>query len=515
MGSNKMRRKTIVIFLTLMLLALLLPGCTVQEQPPTENTGATYPAGVTKIVMTYQTMGSSHLEDLRKVEAAINEISIAQIGVAVEFRTINAVEAFTAYSSWISNGQTVDLMVLNYQDILGYISKGMLHPIDDLLDLYAPGIRQIMAEGYPLTEGSVVDGKTYGAICVPQCAGSGGGLWIPKRYLEEVGFDFREKKIYSMDELDRLFMLLKGKYPDKYPLGQITSMEVSSTMSFYQKLGDTLGTGLSSGGIVEEGSYQVENIFATEQYYDFLQYLRKWYKLGYIYPEAATTNATKHELAQSGMILTYPLSSLPGIIGDDAFGEETVCLRTTPVQSGAQYSKAGFWTIPVTSSSPEAAMKFLDLMLSDARITNLLAWGIEGEHYVFTDRERGIIDCPEGIDSSNITYMNPLGLYGDKRKQYVLKSEDLRELQEAYSQEALTNPIGIRGFIYSPSNVESQLDMLETIVAKYVPVLESGSVDLDVYYPAFLDALKKAGIDAVIADKQQQLDAWLAQQETP
>ena len=208
--------------------------------------------------------------------------------------------------------------------------------------------------------------------------------------------------------------------------------------------------------------------------------------------------------------------SLPSglrIIGDDAFGEETVCLRTTSINSGAQYSKAGFWTIPVTSSSPEAAMKFLNLMLSDERITNLLAWGIEGEHYVFVDREQGIIDYPEGIDSSNITYLNPLGLYGDKRKQYVLKSEDLREIQEAYSQEALDNPSGIRGFIYSPSNVESQLDMLEAIVAQYVPILESGSVDLDVYYPAFLEALEKAGIDEVIADKQQQLDAWLAQQE--
>lgn len=508
-----MGKKITAICLILVLLMGLLPGCTEQESPPTQHTGTTYPDGITKIIMTYQTMGLSHLEDLRKVEAAINEISVAEIGVAVEFKTVDAVEAFTAYSSWISNGQTIDLMVLNYQDILGYISKEMLYPIDGLLEQYAPGIRKTMAEGYKLSEGSVVDGKTYGMVSVPQCAGSGGGLWIPKRYLEEVDFDFQEKKIYSMDELDRLFALLKEKYPDKYPLGQITSIDVSSTMSFYQKLGDTLGTGLSSGGIIEEGSNRVENIFATEQYYRFLQYLRKWYKLGYIYPEAATTNATKHDLAQSGIILTYPLSSSPGIIGDDAFGEETVCLRTTSINSGAQYSKAGFWTIPVTSSSPEAAMKFLNLMLSDERITNLLAWGIEGEHYVFVDREQGIIDYPEGIDSSNITYLNPLGLYGDKRKQYVLKSEDLREIQEAYSQEALDNPSGIRGFIYSPSNVESQLDMLEAIVAQYVPILESGSVDLDVYYPAFLEALEKAGIDEVIADKQQQLDAWLAQQE--
>ena len=508
-----MYRKAITAILVLILLVGLLPGCTEHPYPPTEFGDETYPEGVTKIIMTYQTMGSSHLDDLKMVEAAVNEISVAEIGVAVEFKTIDAVEAFTAYSSWISNGQTVDLMVLNYQDILGYISKEMLYPIDDLLEQYAPGIQKTMAEGYRLSEGSVVDGKTYGVTCVPQCAGGGGGLWVPKRYLTEVGFDFQEKKVYSMDDLDRLFALLKEMYPDKYPLGQITSVDLSSTMSFYYKSDDTLGTSIVSGGIVEEGTNRIENLFASERYYQFLQYLRKWYKMGYIYPEAATTNATKHELAQNGMILTYPLASSPGIIGEDAFGEEAVCLRTTEVTTGAQYSKAGFWSIPVTSSSPEAAMKFLNLMLSDERITNLLAWGIEGRHYVITDPERGIIDYPEGVNSTNSTYVNPLGLYGDRRKLYAFKTEELRQAQADYSQEALANTIGIRGFIYSPSNVKSQLAVLEAIVAQYVPILESGSVDLDVYYPAFLEALEKAGIDEVIADKQQQLDAWLAQQE--
>ena len=44
-------------------------------------------------------------------------------------------------------------------------------------------------------------------------------------------------------------------------------------------------------------------------------------------------------------------------------------------------------------------------------------------------------------------------------------------------------------------------------VGQVIPALESGRVDLDSSYPEFIQALKDAGIDTVIADKQAQFDA--------
>ena len=57
------------------------------------------------------------------------------------------------------------------------------------------------------------------------------------------------------------------------------------------------------------------------------------------------------------------------------------------------------------------------------------------------------------------------------------------------------------------ANVTNEIAALSAVVAQYVPALESGSVDIDVYYPKFVEALKAAGIDSVIADKQAQFDA--------
>lgn len=82
---------------------------------------------VTHIVMTYQTLGQqSRLDDLDEVVEAINEISRKEIGVEVELKVSEAIESYTDYPLWISQGEPIDLMILNYQDITGYIKSHMI-----------------------------------------------------------------------------------------------------------------------------------------------------------------------------------------------------------------------------------------------------------------------------------------------------------------------------------------------------------------------------------------------------
>ena len=79
---------------------------------------------VTHIVMTYQTLGQqSKLDDLDEVVEAINEISRKEIGVEVELKVSEATESFTDYPLWISQGEPIDLMILNYQDLCPFSMK--------------------------------------------------------------------------------------------------------------------------------------------------------------------------------------------------------------------------------------------------------------------------------------------------------------------------------------------------------------------------------------------------------
>jgi len=89
-------------------------------------------------------------------------------------------------------------------------------------------------------------------------------------------------------------------------------------------------------------------------------------------------------------------------------------------------------------------------------------------------------------------------------------SMELKWQKEAFEQKAVKQKDAVEGFVYSSVNVSRELDEIQKVISRYVPILESGSVDIDKYYPEFLEKLNQAGIDVVIADKQQQLDAWLA-----
>ena len=50
------------------------------------------------------------------------------------------------------------------------------------------------------------------------------------------------------------------------------------------------------------------------------------------------------------------------------------------------------------------------------------------------------------------------------------------------------------------------------VIQQYLPGIACGSVDPETALPEFRQALKDAGYDDILAEKQKQLDAWLAAQ---
>ena len=69
------------------------------------------------------------------------------------------------------------------------------------------------------------------------------------------------------------------------------------------------------------------------------------------------------------------------------------------------------------------------------------------------------------------------------------------------------------GFVFDDTNVVNEVTACTNVIQQYAYGLEVGAVDVDTVLPEFQQALKDAGIDTIIAEKQSQLDAWLAEQE--
>lgn len=474
-----------------------------EADPNPEETKKESETESTKIIMTYQTLPTSRTDDLNEVVAAVNEIARNEIGVEIELKVSAATDSFTDYPLWISQGEPIDLMILNYQDITGYIKTHMLTPIDDLLASYGSGIQAIIDGGEDISQGAVIQGKTYGVTNVFESNCSGGGIWISEELLSSVGETYDEDKIYTMEEIDDLLGKLKEKKPEAYPLGQITSGITSTTYMYYQNADLSIPGGFGTGIIKDK---TVCNFYASDGYEQFLRQLAAWYDKGYIFPDAAFTDESQRDLYQSGVILTKPFVSEPGM-ADDMGADDLVCLKTTNIWENARGEKSAFWVIPVTSQHPEAAMKFLNLMLTDTRIGNLLKWGIEGKHYV-KNGEDGI-SYPDGENGTTLGYVNPMALYGDYSKIYRMESKERREEKKRYEASVSETEAEYQGFPYERTKVADKLVLVQAVLEKYLPVLESGSVDIDTYYPKFLEELDQAGMQDVIADKQEQLDAYL------
>ncbi len=512
-GKNKMKRNSRRCRFAAMLwgciciwaAAVALTSCGQRdgggetEPESSVSQSAASPTDEEKLVITYQTLPTSVLDDLEQVTAAVNEITREDIGVEIVFRLADESDAFTQYPLWISKNERVDLMMLNGQDITTYVSRGMLKPLDSLLDSYGDAILSLLEEGVAVTEGAVVKGRAYGVAPVPDLPGNGYGLWTSARLVRETGLAYEEEHIYTWEELTEFLARCKELHPESYPLGQITSHTNRSSYAWYDGTG--LAGGASDFGLLMKDE-TVVNIYGTPEYGSFLGYMRQWYEAGYIYPDAAFTDAYPEELIESGLVLTYPGSSAPGYEMEALFGEEALCLRTTPVTRMAG-NVPGFWAIPVTSGNPEAAMKFLNLLYADTRIANLIQYGIASRHYVVLDVESGRISYPYGVSRKSTGYYNPLGLYGDRRKLYTFDTAQLIAQKQAYREETLENEDAAAPFSFETEAVAPQLAALRKVVEKYVPVLESGSVGEECY-EEFLEELRRAGLEAVMEEAGRQ-----------
>lgn len=169
------------------------------------------------------------------------------------------------------------------------------------------------------------------------------------------------------------------------------------------------------------------------------------------------------------------------------------------------------WAIPVSSKYPEKAMALMNLFYTDATVINLMSYGIEGEHYVVTDTENGVIDYPEGVDGSTTTFAPGMNFgVGNELLGYIWEGNelDIWDQMEEFNSTAQASPA--LGFAFDNASVANEVSACNNVLTKYAIGLEIGCVDIDTILPEFQQALKDAGIDKIIEEKQKQINEWYA-----
>lgn len=503
-------KKGLIILAAVMLLSIALAGCSGSAgradapDSETETGGAAEPYNVVISVFYVGTVP----KDLELVEEAINKITVDAIDCTVTLLPISASEASAKFSLWVSNGEKIDLMSSFPLDLGTCIANNSVVQLDDLLAEHAPYISSLDKRYL----GSKYNGGIYGIPVMQRTYGAVGGIVVRNDIMKEVGLNYTEEDIVDYEDLDAMFALVHEKYPEMITYGFGGTL-LGTAAGYFIPVESFSVAGMGAGVLMNGGvdTTEIVNLFETDEYREYLDWMRRWNQAGYISPDAATTTDASEWLKAGRAFSSANSIAEPGASesSSQSCGRDvTVLYQQEPMVKSDTYSAAP-WIIPITSERPEKALEFLDFMYESKEVANLIQYGIEGVHYDMTDEDM-IIKLRE-----DRAYTNLFGLYGNKMNVYMVapNKSSVYEESAAFSERALERTSTAAGYRFVPENVTAELAAISNVMGEYIASLEYGFVDVDTVLPQFNQALKNAGIDKVIAENQKQFDEWLKTQE--
>lgn len=293
----------------------------------------------------------------------------------------------------IAGNQLPDILTLDKNDaaLKKMAEAGMLWPLDELIDQYAPKMREILPKEI-LSNYQMADGKTYqfttwiqgeawqkAAREYDQIVGTNQPIiTVRKDYYDEIG----RPEIRNMTEFIAAVKQMKEKHPDKigfYPAdGSMSADEFgkSAKLSHYG-----IQMGLSTDFSEKDGGIQW--VVRDDKFKEPMKYLNEMYLEGILTkdPFIDTKDVGKAKIEQGDVIsYCWTISDGEKVPGDNP---DTTYEILPPFETYGQIRTGAGWlatVIPKTCKDPERAIRFLEYLASVEGHSDV-SWGIEGDTY--------------------------------------------------------------------------------------------------------------------------------------
>ncbi|MBQ8640184.1 MAG: ABC transporter substrate-binding protein [Lachnospiraceae bacterium] len=445
-------------------------------------------------------VGDATTEACDAVAEAASEILLEKYNIEIELVRLGYGTFYNEVNLMLSSGEKLDLIPNFAFNTMTAVNTGQILELDDLLDEYGQGIKEIVSEG----EWNCVtfDGSIF-AVPNNKEKAQGFGIAMRKDMLDAVDFDL--DTIETEEDLEALYAAIKEEFPDVYPLASDQGQ-----MGYHMIERDDLGG--DYGVIINPSTAEeavVVNYYETEEYQEMVKRHYDWAQKGYILPDATNHTEDAGTLIGAGKCFAYYTNTKPGIESEweRKTGVEMVVKEiVSPFQTTSGVSNQ--WYIAYQSEDPAKAMQVLNEIYTNPDLSNLLINGIEGEHYVKNDD--GTISYPEGVDSANTTYSSVAWVWPNEliTTPWSADGADVWELTDEFNKSA--NESIALGFTWDNANVLNEITACNNVKAKYENALNCGMIDPEEALPKMIEELKSAGLEAIIEEKQAQLDDWMA-----
>ncbi len=467
---------------------------------------------VIKLTWACGTGGVAPIDNAIVVEA-LNEISREKIGVEVDYIYFDG----TQIQNEIQAGALYDIYFTCdwYNDINAAINNGLFANIAPVLQNY-PGVYNALApEIWALN--TTPDG---GIFAIPNRKDYAiiNYFTYPVEKAQELGYEFPEK-IESWSEMTDFLVDWKASIGEnEYPIwlgGMVRGMDSGfDPINRDLKIGCTYGT------------TKVISIFEDPKMMEQFQLLAEWYDLGLIHPDSATMT---ENAIDSSMFRLDSVQAWPGYSYSASNGYETGMIRYFGPgvnKSGVQGSMNAI--SKHLENDPEkldAAMKLFELIFTDQLYKDTLRYGKQGVHWDYVTADQ--TDNEELIDKAVYKYDGSSDLYAPwafAQPDYFGTSFSVTQDQldgkvdppvlnqyEMYfdliAAEPTTSALG--AFTWDMSKWDAQVAEIKNIYSEYWNSIATGTIAIDEVYDEMMGKLNAAGLQDMIADCQEQLDAYL------
>ncbi|WP_058304279.1 ABC transporter substrate-binding protein [Gorillibacterium timonense] len=493
------KRKVSMLFMLLLALTLAISAC---GSPKGSSKNAEAPDASNlkpyKLKLVYE---GAPQADEAVVEEALNKILQEKINATIDIIAVDWGAWDDKINLMIASRDPVDVMfTASWNGYAKNVTKGAYIDLGPLLDKYGQGIKDTLDPAF--LNGSKINGKNY-AVPTNKELASSGGIVYRKDIADELGIDM--SKVKTIEDLDAVYKVVKEKKPTMYPLYTTSATFAAHSFVELDYLGDT-----TIPGAIDKNSTDAKVKPAEEfpQYLNALKVTHDYFKKGYINKDAATSQTSTLDAYKTGNVFSTVEPLKPGKADElaTATGLEGKLAQITMTGKTVATSETtgAMLAISSTSENPERAMMLINLLHTDKEIVNLLNFGIEGTHFTLN----GNVMTP--TDKSGQYAPGVAWELGNQFINYVWNTEaaDKWEQFKKFNEGAKSSPA--LGFTFNSEPVKSEVGALANVIREYQRVLETGSVDPEQELPKFIAAQKSAGLDKVIAEKQKQLDEFLA-----
>lgn len=440
-------------------------------------------------------------EAVAAVEEKINEYMGEKYGLQVNLEYVE-IGNFEQAINLAMTTDEVDVTCYFTGDgqLASYVANGQLLDITDMFANASDELKNTFTDAE--VTASSMNGKMYGLVRKYQYGGHEVAV-LNKDIVDEMGID--AKAITTMDQLGEVLYQVHEAHPEIYTMVPQSMAEITWCHDGYDK-----GIGLTNYAYAEWGSTELKSLFETDAFKKFCEYTNQWYKDGIIMADALSNTMEGSSMVTAGSAFCtlhngdvdpldalYPNTVVTGVI---------VAPKAISTDIGnLQYG------ISANSAHPEEAFTLLGAMYTDPEFATLLAYGIEGEHYVLNDKGRA--EYPEGMSAENEPYggFAATATYADFLILPVKETalyEDAKQTVEDWDATVEVSPAF--GFFFDTTDKKDFLTAYSNLENKYKDALMTGSIALEDVLPQIQSELESIGFYEVLAETQTALDEFLA-----